>query len=287
MSGLVSIVIPTFKRLAFLKQALDSCLRQTYSHIEVIIVDDADTDETENYVRGLTDPRVVYVRKPVGTGIMPCFNAGFARAKGDYLTWSSDDDYYAPDAIATLVEALEADPACDFVYAHYWLVDEQGNILRAARVEDPEGLDRDNYIGHCFLYRRKVYEYIGDYNPKAVLVEDYEYWLRVRQRFRMKRIPQSLYYHRVQPSSLTVLYGPERMQDAVVRLRQRYIPFWKHLFFTGERHYHKKQKLRALGAVMMSLVLRPWHRPTWRLLALLILPAGIVGFIRATRSMDQ
>ncbi len=278
--NLVSIVIPTKNRVGLLGQAIDSCLRQTYGALEVIVVDDASGDGTEAFVRGLADQRIVYVKQAKPQGSVAALNRGFALSQGEYLTWLSDDDFYASEAVATLVGALDARKDIDFVYAHYWMVDMGGGIMHPARVEDPDGLDVDNYVGHCFLYRRKVYEAIGDYHAEPFLAEEYEYWLRVRRRFNMLRLPVPLYCHRVHPSALTALHGEDRMQAAVARARRPFIPVWKHHFLVGRWHYHAGRRLKSLGHVLVAVVLRPWHVPAWRILALDLLPARAIAFLR-------
>jgi len=280
VSPLVTIVIPTKNRRELLARSVASCLGQTYASIEVVIVDDGSTDGTEAYLNSLTDPRIVCLRKPVSEGMAAALNAGFARAGGEYFTWSSDDDYYAPEAVAKMVATLEADRTVDFVYAHYSMVDENGRVLRAARVEEPEMLDRDNYVGHCFLYRRRVYETVGEYRASAFLVEDYDYWLRVRRQFRMKRLPETLYCHALHPDSLTLRYGADRVQGALARTRWPYISRWLHYFLAAERCYHAGRRAEAVGNVLVSLVFRPWHPASWRIFALALLPKAILGRMR-------
>ncbi len=282
MKKLVSIVIPTRNRRDLLVMAVDSCLRQTYAQLEVIIVDDGSTDGTEAYARAIRDPRVVYVRQPSSQGSVACINRGFAVAQGEYLTWSSDDDLYDPNAIAVMADLLDTDPDVDFVYTHYAMINTEGKLLYPARVEDPGLLDRDNYVGHCFLYRRKVYLEVGEYHPEPFLAEEYEYWLRVRAKFRMKRIARTLYYHRVHPLSLTVIHGPGKMQDAVACARRPFIALWKHHFYVAERYYFAGARGRAVSHILAALCLNLCHRRSWRLLALLILPQAVVRWIRRT-----
>ncbi len=283
MKNLVSIVLPTHNRRMLLAEAIGSCLQQTYPLIEVVVVDDGSSDGTEEYVRGLQDERIVYFKLSPGQGMVAAFNAGLSRARGAYLTLLSDDDLYVPEAVAVLADELDRDPAVDFVYAHYDNIDAQGRFLSSGRVEDPEGLDKDNYIGHCHLYRRKVFDELGGYCAAPVLVEDYEHWLRVRAKFRMKRMAQVLFHHRMHPESLTMVHGPCKVALAVEKVRRPYIPAWKHHFFLAERHYHAPSRWPGLGHVLLSLALGPCHVLSWRLLALLLLPAPVIQFIRKCR----
>jgi GT2 family glycosyltransferase len=216
-------------------------------------------------------------------GFVSGLNEGFAAAKGEYLTWSSDDDLMAPEAITTMANVLDAEADIDFVYTHYSMIDMDGKLLGPGHVEDPDGLDKDNYVGHCFLYRRKVYEAIGDYRPEPFLVEDYEYWLRIREKFRMKRLPEALYCHRSHPSALTSIHGQDKMLAAVARVRRPFIAAWKHHFFVACWHYHAGRRAKSFAHAWASLLFRPWNISAWRIMVLSILPARLLSFIRSIK----
>ena len=223
----VSIVLPTYNGAAYLRRSIGSCLEQTCSDLELIIIDDGSIDDTPAVIKSFSDPRLRYVRQDRNQGHIAALNKGFALSRGALLTWTSDDNYYASNAIAVMAGALNKNKDVDFVYAKYQVIDPAGNAVRLGRVELPDMLDVDNYVGGCFLYRRKVYESIGDFNPDAFLAEDYEYWLRVREKFRMKRIDEVLYFYRMHEKSLTGVHKEEKVQEQVQKIRDRFIPKWK------------------------------------------------------------
>jgi glycosyltransferase involved in cell wall biosynthesis len=227
---LVSIILPTYNGSRYIPEAIKSCLEQTYSHLELIIIDDGSKDNTAQIVRSFKDPRLKFIRLDQNQGHIAALNKGFAVSKGGYLTWTSDDNYYALDAIAVMLEELTRSKV-DFIYSRYHVIDEKGNIQRQGRTEPPAYLDIDNCVGGCFLYRRRVYEIIGDFNSEAFLAEDYEYWLRVRAKFKMKNIDAVLYYYRNHPESLTGVHKEERVQEQVQRIRNQFLPVHKKLYF--------------------------------------------------------
>ena len=157
-------------------------------------------------------------------------NKGFALCRGEYLTWTSDDNYYASNAIELMLKELTRSQV-DFVYTRYNVIDEAGNILRQGRTELPGYLDIDNCLGGCFLYHRRVYETIGDFNKEAFLAEDYEYWLRVRAKFKMKKMDDVLYYYRLHLKSLTGVHQEDKVQEQVQKIRKRFLPLWKKAYF--------------------------------------------------------
>ena len=190
----VSIILPVYNGARYLAQAIDSCLNQTYRNIELIIVDDCSTDETPAIVRSYTDPRIRYVRNKTNRRLPQSLNIGFALATGEYLTWTSDDNEFLPHAIETMLKILMEDKAVDFVYSDYTAKYLETGETRERRFSGVS-IKEKNCVGTCFLYTRRVYETVGGFDPKYELVEDYEYWIRVSQKFRMRHIPQFLYIY--------------------------------------------------------------------------------------------
>jgi glycosyltransferase involved in cell wall biosynthesis len=199
----VSIVLPVYNGEARVRQAIASCLQQTYEEIELVVVDDCSTDRTPEVVKSFNDPRIVYIRNRRNAGLPRALNIGFASASGDYLTWTSDDNEYAPTAIAEMLRALQESPQADFVYADYTAQFESTGETELRKLPDEPALDRANTIGACFLYTRRVYQAVGDFDPRMPLVEDYDYWIRVSKRFRMKHLAKDLYLYRYHAKSLT------------------------------------------------------------------------------------
>ena len=128
-------------------------------------------------------------------GISAALNTGFALPTGDYLTWTSDDNYYVPDAIERMTRFLQNYPSIDFVYASSYIVDDLGLRRTCGQAAAAAaGFEAAEFVGACFLYTRRVYRDVGDYNSDAFLVEDYDYWVRVSKRFKMQRILAPRYY---------------------------------------------------------------------------------------------
>ena len=107
---LVSIVLPTYNGYRFLEKSICSILNQSHSNWELIIVDDASTDESpeiiDKYV--LADKRIRSIRHETNRKIPAALNTGFTQAEGVYLTWTSDDNCYKPDALVNMVDYLES-----------------------------------------------------------------------------------------------------------------------------------------------------------------------------------
>ena len=199
--NLVSIVLPTYNRAHLLGHAIRSVLAQTHRNLELIVVDDNSSDGTPDVVRAFDDPRIRYVRNDANLKLPRGLNKGFALSSGNFLTWTSDDNLYAVNAIERMVAVLRGG-SCDFVFADYYhfsdLDASSGEPLDATHIRLPEvlRLEASNAVGACFLYTRALYHEIGDYDPELFLVEDYDYFIRIQKRFRICHIPEPLYYFR-------------------------------------------------------------------------------------------
>ena len=111
----VSIVLPTYNGASkYLRQAIESCLNQTYRDIELIVVDDCSTDSTPDVVRSFNDPRIRYVRNETNQRLPRSLNIGFALTTGEYLTWTSDDNEFLPEAVDVMLDFLTRNKDIDF-----------------------------------------------------------------------------------------------------------------------------------------------------------------------------
>jgi len=207
---LVSIVLPTYNGASgYLDEAVQSCLDQTYSNWELIIVDDASTDDTPAHIAQYVakDSRIRSVRHETNRKLPAALNTGFSRAKGEYLTWTSDDNCYRPNALAEMVEFLKSRPEVGIVYTDFTVIDQTGNPVQSVAVSEMGNLVTGNCIGPCFLYRRSIQERLGGYAEDLHLAEDYDFWLRASACFQLQPLHKDLYLYRRHSYSLTSLQG--------------------------------------------------------------------------------
>ncbi len=225
---LVSIVLPTYKRAHVLPHSIRSVLAQTYPNWELIIVDDNSPDTTREVVASFSDPRIRYVRNEPNLKLPRALNKGFSLARGEYLTWTSDDNLFANSAIEKMVAGLQAGD-CDFIYADYYLfadIDAAGNALekRHERLPSQLQLEKSNHIGACFMYTRKAYEAVGEYEPDLFLVEDYDYFMRIAKKFKVCHIPEALYFFRRHDDALFCSrYCEVKAADVLVRYKNGFL----------------------------------------------------------------
>jgi glycosyltransferase involved in cell wall biosynthesis len=276
---LISIILPTYNGERFLPDAICSCLAQTWRNIELILVDDGSTHpETLRILSSQTDPRVRVETQKTNLGLPRALNAGFTIAKGEMLTWTSDDNLYRPEALEVMARALDSGDA-DFVYARATAIDDEGRETGRIVPGPPENLAVDNCIGPCFLYTREVLEKTGPYDPAATLTEDYDYWVRVSKRFRMLRIDDDLYLYRHHRTTLTSVHGGDRVNRKIDETRRRHFAPWRILRADGLKAFVRDDLPTARRLLLGSLLRRPFQADLYRPAAIAALPVWIVRMV--------
>jgi glycosyltransferase involved in cell wall biosynthesis len=201
IKGLISIVIPCYKGEKYLALAIESCLKQSYRAIEVIVVDDASPDRcgeiADRYAK--LDSRVRVVRCIRNGGVARAFNRGFCEARGEYFSRIAQDDIFEPDAMELMHRHLESRPEAGLVYSDMFLIDHSGRIIGTRVTESPEGaLINGDKIGLCVMWRREAWSRVGQFDPEYDSAEDFEYWVRLARQFPLTRYPgKPLFYFRM------------------------------------------------------------------------------------------
>lgn len=203
--------MPVYKqRRDFLTAAVQSVLAQTYRDFRFVLVIDG-APEMEPLVRELIagDARARIIAYPDNRGVASALNAGFEPLLADpsiqYLTWVSTDNVYDPDYVGVLRSALvQGQPELGIAFSSFRSIDDEGRQLRseaelaALRVYQAQPEDRlldYSMVGVSFMYKAEYARQIAGYGMQPV--EDYDYWLRLSERCRMKHLPVELMDYRV------------------------------------------------------------------------------------------
>jgi glycosyltransferase involved in cell wall biosynthesis len=123
----VSVILPTFNRVEFLRLAVESVYSQTYSDWEMIIADDGSNEETRAYLRSITGPQIRTILLPHSGNPSKVRNAAIAASSGRYLAFLDSDDIWAPSKLNNQIEALRDRVACRWSYTDCNLIDERGH----------------------------------------------------------------------------------------------------------------------------------------------------------------
>lgn len=229
MQPLISIVIPTYNRARDLDRALQSVLAQTYSHWEVLVVDNHSSDNTDDLIKRCNDSRIQLFKIHNDGVIAASRNLGIKQARGEYVAFLDSDDWWTPKKLEESLKYLEQ--GADVVYHDLFLATKSGQRLfwRKARTRDLKSPVFDDLIingnalnNSSVVASHKLLNEINGFSEDRVLiaVEDYDAWLRIAKfTEKFKRIPQTLGYYWAGGGNIS---NPDRMLKTLNALEERY-----------------------------------------------------------------
>lgn len=228
---LVSIVVPVYNGGRYLREALDSILAQTYRPIEVIVMDDASTDDTPDILASYGDA-IRVVRQPQNRGIYQNTNAGIALARGELIACYHSDDVYLPAIVEREVAFLGRHPEAGAVFASDVFIDadgrEYGRLTLPADVPGDRPLDyrlilntlltHKNRFLRCptAMVRASVYRDVGPYRAEEFrIAADEEMWLRIARRYQLGVLEAHLLRYRHHHGNATQAYYHLRTEPEI------------------------------------------------------------------------
>lgn len=181
----VSVIVPTRNRSRRLELAVRTALSQREVDLEVLVVDDGSTDDTEVVVSRLSDPRVRYRKRASRGGVSAARNLGIEDARGTWIAFLDDDDVWAPTKLSRQVAAMVAQGR-SWSYAGDVLVDADLRILAGAPPPPPEEvvdrIERHNSVpagASNVVVGAEVLAAVGPFDPGLTIGEDWDLWIRL------------------------------------------------------------------------------------------------------------
>lgn len=221
----VSVIIPTYNRAHLIEKAVRSVLAQTYRNLEVIVVDDASTDGTEETVRKISDSRVRYVRLPHNSGACAARNEGIRLAEGAYIAFNDSDDQWLPEKLLRQLDFLSEHQA-DIVLCKMKCMDTDGKFLHifpnrsgSARVSYVELLQYNCASTQTFFGKASCFKTIP-FDERMPRMQDWDEVLRLSQKYAVFFQDELLVHTFMQPDSITA--HPEKGVRAMELLLEKH-----------------------------------------------------------------
>ena len=265
---LVTVVTPSYNMARFLPETIESVLSQDYPHIQYVVMDGGSTDETVEILKSYGD-RIEWVSEKDG-GQSDAVNKGFARARGEIFTFLNADDVYLPGAVRHAVEAFQAHPEVGVVYGDAWYTAEDGSIIKRYPV-DPYEYDRLGTL--CFIcqpasfIRTKVWGEVGGLNRDLHLTLDYDLWLRISDRYSMKKVDHVLATSRMYMDNKTLGRRAEWFREIaqITKLHRGYLPLNYLYGYAGYLLYKEdgffELSKPSIPKYLLTLGLGIWYNP--------------------------
>jgi len=209
-SPLVSVVLPTYNYARFLPESVGSVLSQTYTHYEVIVVDDGSTDNTKDVLNPFMQ-KIRYIKLEQNKGLPVARNTGIQSARGKYVAFIDADDLWLPEKLQTDIEYFETHPEVSMVYSKHINIDEKGRVVNGSvKKQLPSGnvftqlFSEQNFvIASSVVVRKNVFETTGLFDEQLFNCQDWDLWLRIAFHFQVAGINKPLVKYRHNPHSLS------------------------------------------------------------------------------------
>ena len=280
MTPAVSVVLPTYNRAHILPGAMRSVLDQSFGDFELIVVDDASTEDIEAIVANFGDPRIRYCRLECNQGAAAARNAGLAEARGRYIAFQDSDDIWLPGKLAAQVQLLESQPpnvgavtGLKVLYGR-----DSARVYGPGRVTcapDPSKrmtLEEDQLKRSLLdcrvslqnaLFRRDCLPERTWFDPLAKANEDWEFVIRLSQHTLVLETAEPVVLAMISPDSISTQASKnakgylrilQKNKDVFEKYPQEYGSF---LFLLGAALYRCGKKRAGRSLLLQSLRLRP------------------------------
>jgi len=194
---LVSIIIPIYNGSNYMREAIDSAIAQTYKNIEIIVVNDGSTDNTEEIAKSYGD-KIKYYKKENG-GVASALNLAIKKSKGEYISWLSHDDVYYSYKIKKQIEELsklkKEEQKNTILWSNYSLINEKTEITSVQTFQKIHNEEKLNYPvypivkgllhGCTLLIPKKCFEEIGYFDESLKTTQDYDLWFKMFPKYKL------------------------------------------------------------------------------------------------------
>jgi len=249
------VVMPVYNAEAFLSEAVESILGQTFTDFEFIVVDDASTDDSSKILQEYQqlDKRLVLLSNKDNFGIAETRTKGTKQAQGKYIAVADADDISVPTRFAKQFDYLESHAECGVVGGFLELFDsDTGRTIGVRKYYQDDASLRKR----VFLYspvaqpvsmiRKEVFENLGYYDPQFPPAEDLDLWFRIGTRYKFANIQEILLKYRVNQQSATVS-DIRKMEAKSLEIRKKYSHGYGYSMTLLDRLFN--QSLRLTGFV--------------------------------------
>ena len=241
----VSVVIPAYNYGRFIKEAIDSVLKQSWPAIEVVVVDDGSTDETRSVVESF-DGRVRYLKQE-NAGVCVARNRGVSESNGDLIAFLDADDMWEPAKLEKQLAKFDADPEVGLVHCGLREFDSETSETVSTRLEGQEGFVADelllwerpavNVSGSSVMVRREVFDAVGGFDEQLKVGEDWDFCYRIARKYKIGFVREPLVNYRVHSAAA---------HNNVLEMERGMSLFYEKAFAEGDEHVLSLRR-RAMG----------------------------------------
>ena len=223
----VSVIIPTHNRAELLCSAVTSVLNQTFQDFEIVIIDDASTDQTRDVIAHFKDTRIRCIHNQVSKGDAGARNVGIMNSHCGYIAFLDDDDEWLPEKLNIQTCVLDNGPAeVGGVCTGYFVINKVGGSILSVCNPETDDLSKENFITtSSILLKKECFEQYGLFDENMPTSSDYDMWIRISKGFSFEIIKTPLVKYCFHENRLTFNY--DKMVKGKEILFEKYDDFFK------------------------------------------------------------
>lgn len=205
----VSIVMSSYNHAAYITEAIESAVHQTYENIELIVIDDGSTDHSEGILKELQEKYGFYLELRTNHGLVATLNYALKNIiKGKYVCILDSDDYWALDKVEKQVAKMESNPHCGLCHTPVYFIDKNSQVTsdynqptkKEGDIFEELLMGKTNIADGGVMVPATVYEEVGYYD-ESIPLEDYQLWFKILAKYPACYIDEHLAYYRVHDSN--------------------------------------------------------------------------------------
>jgi glycosyltransferase involved in cell wall biosynthesis len=295
----VSVIIPTHNRVEMLQAAISSVLKQTFQDFEIVVIDDASTDNTGEIVHAINNNKIKYIRHQTNRREAGARNTGVQNSGGKYIAFLDDDDSWLSTKLEIQVNLLDTGPAkVGLVYSSYlkvdaqtgkalgrWVAEKRGNVWRS--------LSEKNWIGvpSTVVLRRECFDTVGLFDDQVAFGLDYDMWVRVARFYKFECIKEPLALRSINHDRLSTDY--RLVLKGMESLLKKYPEFFslnrkaysRRLLRLGVMYCHNGHMRTGRATFLKAIQVNPFEARSYYNFALSLL--GVENFQKMKNFRDR
>lgn len=220
---IVSVILSVYNGESYISESIESILNQTFRDFELIIINDGSIDRTSEKLKSYTDSRIINLENEKNIGIARSSNKGLRMARGRYIAIMDADDISLPERFQEQFSFLENNP--DIGVCGTWInvIDKNGKWMKnicyptSSDVISCSLLFYDCFVNPTTMFRKKIIEDIGEYNPGFIAAMDYDLWTRMIGQYKFSNLPDFLLKYRMHGQNISHDRKKRHHEDYLIR----------------------------------------------------------------------